>query len=198
MENTIEPGKDADLEQAMTQIQEEIKDLKQREQYQKLKNNLNEITTRVVNTPNEFAGAMQIPDTARVLKTKREKNTFSELLMTRIIAMCAVRPIIGNIIAIMISLVGMHYIWNVVQLKGFAQYRGYFSITMQIFAAIQVVKSASRSILLPGLCLIFGSAGAHQLITSGHSHLLGADHTFYEGMVITGILGFAVAVLTID
>ncbi len=100
--------------------------------------------------------------------------------------------------AIMISLVGMHYIWNVVQLKGFAQYRGYFSITMQIFAAIQVIKSASRSILLPGLCLIFGSAGAHQLITSGHSHLLGADHTFYEGMVITGILGFAVAVLTID
>ena len=95
--------------------------------------------------------------------------------------MCAVRPIIGNIIAIMISLVGMHYIWNVVQLKGFARYRGYFSITMQIFAAIQVVKSASRSILLPGLCLIFGSAGAHQLITSGHSHLLGADQPFYEG-----------------
>jgi hypothetical protein len=27
---------------------------------------LNELTTRMVNTPNEFAGAMQIPDTARV------------------------------------------------------------------------------------------------------------------------------------
>ena len=198
MENTIDPGKGADLELAMSQIKEEIKDLQQREQYQKLKNDLEEITQRAVNTPNEFEGAMQVPDTAQVLKTKRKSKAFSELLIARIIAMAAFRPIIGNIIAILIALVGMHFIWNVVDLKGFGEYRSYFSIAMQIFAGIQVVKSASRSILLPGLSLILGSAGAHRLSASGHHLLLGAGHTFYEGMIIAGILGLGIAVLTID
>jgi hypothetical protein len=198
MENTMEPEKSACLDQAMTQIKEEIKELKQREQYQKLKNDLEEITTRAVNTPNEFEGAMQVPDTERILKTKRKTNTFSELLLARIIAMCAFRPIIGNIIAILIAIVGMYYIWNVVDLKGFAEYRSYFSITIQIFAAIQIAKSASRSILLPGLSLILGSAGAHRLNAGGHHLLFGAGHTFYEGMIIAGIIGFGIAVLSID
>ena len=35
----------------------------------------------------------------------------------------------------------------------------------------------------------------HVALSGQGAHLLGADHPFYEGMVITVILGFAVAVM---
>ena len=52
-------------------VKSQIKDMTRKAELEKLKQELAEITQKAVNTPNEFEGAMQLPDTDKALKTKR-------------------------------------------------------------------------------------------------------------------------------
>ena len=102
--------------------------------------------------------------------------------------MLAVRPIIGNIIA-------LFYIHHEIDLAGFSSYRHYFGLGTLLFAALQIIKSATRSLMLPILALVIGSLIAHSL--SGSNTLFGFSKTFFEYLMITGVIGVAISVLTI-
>jgi hypothetical protein len=82
---------------------EEIKELKAQidaqrkvQEYSQLKKDLFDISFKANHTLTEFDGGMQQIDTERALKTNREKNSFSELVIGRVIKMCNVRPIVGT------------------------------------------------------------------------------------------------------
>ena len=81
-------------------------------------------------------------------------------------------------------------------MHGFMKYQGYFAIGIQLFAAIQIMKSATRSLILPFLALIVGGTVAHQL-PAGHA-LLHFARPFYQHLMIVGIIGIGIAVLAID
>ncbi len=183
-------------EQELYELKEQIKEAKQKAEYGRLKQELQDITYKAVHTPTEFDGAMQIPDTDKVLKAKRNKYHFFDLFIERIKNMFSFRPIIGNVIALLLSMVALYYIFHEVDMAGFGKYRSYFAIGIQIFAAIQIIKSATRSLLLPILAMIVGGSIAHSI--GAHELLLHFDKAFYEHLMITGIIGLGVAILTID
>ena len=191
METTLPPT-DQELEELKSQLSE----AKRKAEYEKLKQDLHEITYKSVNTPNEFEGVMQLPDTDKVMVTKRKSHHFFDLLFSRIRGMFSLRPIIGNIIALLISMVALYYIFHEVDMAGFGEYKNYFAIGIQIFAAIQIIKSATRGLLLPFLALIVGGTIAHTL--GAHQTLLHFNKAFYEHLMIVGIIGLGVAVLSID
>lgn len=183
-------------EQDLSLLKSQIEDAKRKAEYDRLKQDLHDITYKAANTPTEFDGAMQLPDTDKVLKTKRRNYHFFDLLFGRIRGMFSLRPIIGNIIALLIAGIALFYIFNEIDMAGFGKYQSYFAIGIQIFAAIQIIKSATRGLLLPFLALIVGGTIAHSL--GADQTLLHFNKTFYEHLMITGIIGLGVAVLSID
>ncbi len=191
LETTLPP-----TEEELSELKEKIREAKQKAEYEKLKQELHDITYSAAHMPTEFDGAMQMPDTDKVLKAKRNKRHFFDLLIGRIKNMFSFRPIIGNVIALLLSMVALYYIFHEVDMAGFGKYRSYFAIGIQIFAAIQIIKSATRSLLLPILAMIVGGSIAHSIGT--HELLLHFDKAFYEHLMITGIIGLGVAILTID
>jgi hypothetical protein len=109
MNTTITPAPtNADI-QAM---KDKITELDKFSEYKKLKEELTEKMNELVNTPNEFEGAMKMPDTQKVLKTKRKSYHFIDVLFNRLKGMFAIRPIIGNIIALIIAGIAFYYIFN--------------------------------------------------------------------------------------
>ena len=183
-------------EQDLNQLKSQVEEAKRKAEYDRLKRDLHDITYKAANTPTEFDGAMQRPDTNKVLRTKRTKHHFFDLLFERVRGMFSLRPIVGNIIALLIAGVALFYIYNEMNMAGFEKYQGYFAIGIQIFAAIQIIKSATRGLLLPFLALIVGGSIAHSL--GADQTLLHFNKAFYEHLMITGIIGLGVAVLSID
>lgn len=177
-------------------LRQHIADAKRRAEYETLKRDLHDITYPAVNTPNEFDGQMQRPDTDCALKTKRSHTHWIELLFDRVKGMFSVPPILGNIIALLIAMVAMFYIFNEVNAAGFQKYQSYFALGIQLFAALQIIKSATRGLLLPCLALLIGASVSHSL--GAHQTLLHFNKDFYEYLMITGIIGSGVAVLSID
>lgn len=177
-------------------LKEKIQEAKRRQEYDKLKEDLHDIIYKASHTPTEFDGAMQIPDTERVLRTKRKKHHFIDLLFERIRGMLSLRPIVGNIIALLLAGLVLFYIFKEVNIAGFAKYQGYFAIGIQIFAAIQIIKSGTRSLLLPILALVLGCIAAHTL--SDTQTLFNFNRVFYQHLMIVGIIGLGVSILSID
>jgi hypothetical protein len=183
-------------EQDLNLLKSQIEEAKRKAEYERLKQDLHDIAYKAANTPNEFDGSMQLADTDRVLETKRTKNHFFDLLFCRIRSMFSLRPIIGNIIALLIAGIALFYIFNEVNTTGLKAYQSHFAIGIQIFAAIQIIKSATRGLLLPFLALTLGAAVAHNL--GADQTLLHFNKEFYQHLMITGIIGLGVAVLSID
>ncbi len=164
--------------------------------YDQFKSDMHDITYRAAHMPTEFDGAMQIPDTQRVLKTKRKGGHFFDVLFDRLQQMFALRPIIGNVIALLMAGVVLYYIFHEVSLAGFGKYQAYFGWGIQLFAAIQIIKSGTRSLLLPFLAMVIGASVSQHL--GGHETLLNFGRDFYQHLAIVGIIGLGVAILTID
>ena len=183
-------------DQNIESIKAQLETLKRKNELSKLKEELAEASQIANQTPNEFEGSMQIPDTDKVLKTKRKTTSFFDIVFERVRAMLAVRPIVGNIIAIGLAFFAMYYIYNEIQGTVLAKYQGYMGTGMCVFAALQVVKSSTRSILLPILAVMIGSSISHTL--GNGTHLLGHGVTFYQYMMGVGIVGIGISVLSID
>ena len=144
-------------------VKSQIKEMSRKAEFEQLKQELADATHKAVNTPNEFEGAMQMPDTDKLLKTKRKTDSFFDLVFDRVRAMLAVRSIVGNIIAIGLTFFGMYYIYNEIQGTVLAEYQSYMGTGMCIFAVIQCLKSSTRPILLPILALVVRSSISHTL-----------------------------------
>ena len=182
----VDARKDKDLEENMSQ----------NSQYQKLLEDIEDKTYKAVNTPNEFASAMQYPDTYQVLKTKRKNKTFFDLLYARILHMLSPRPIIGNFIALGLAAIAVYIVTNKIDIKFVHEHSHLFINGILIAAAFNVIKSASRSILLPLAAMIGGyfissSLGAHEALWT-------FNKTFYEYVMMVGVLGTVISIFNID
>ena len=70
--------------------------------------------------------------------------------------MCGIRPVAGNVIAIGLAIVGLVFLMNGLnnhELKLLKIYLAYF---IEVAAGVQILKSASRSIILPLIATIMG------------------------------------------
>lgn len=98
-------------DEEISELRNQIFEHKKREECERLKSDLHNITFKANHTLTEFDGGMKQVDAERVLSANNRKQTISEIFITRFIKMCAVRPIIGNLIAValaMVSIFSMH------------------------------------------------------------------------------------------
>lgn len=117
-------------------------------------------------------------------------------MIGRIIKMCSVRPIIGNLIALGLSFVGLVFLINFLndpELKSLSTGLTYF---IEFAAAVQILKSARRSIVLPLAVTAIGAVISHQL--TGNHLLLNHPATFFQTMMVVGLIGIAISVFSID
>jgi hypothetical protein len=177
-------------------LKSQLDDAKRQYEYEKLKDQLADITLKSVNTPNEFEGGMQVPDTDKVLHTKRQSTHLMEMIISRITKMLSPRPIIGNIIAIGVAIFALVFLQTEVTLHHFGQYQHYMGVGLLIFAGLQIIKSSSRSLLLPLLATVSGAVISHSLAPDQTLFTYGA--TFYQYMMIAGIIASGFSVLNVD
>ena len=177
------------------ELQQQIEERKKIHEYERLKQELHDITFKTQHALTEFDGGMKQVDTKQALKTKRSKPTFSELMINRLIKMCNVRPIIGNLIALGLCFVGLVFLTNFLidpELKSLKSGLTYF---IEFAAAVQVLKSASRSIVLPLVTTAIGAMISHQL---GTHLLLNHPAAFFQTMMVVGLIGISISVFSID
>lgn len=191
------------MDYALTITDKELDDLKsqievqrKKQEYAKLKKDLFDISFKANHTLTEFDGGMQQVDTAQVLKTKRNNNTFSELFINRILKMCNVRPIVGNIIALSLAIVGVLFLQKGLNNPDLGSLKMGLAYLLEGAAAVQIIKSASRSIVLPIMATVIGVTIANQL--TGNHLFLNHPSEFFQGMMITGLVGIAISVFSID
>lgn len=177
-------------------LQHKIETAKKHQEHQRLKQELENIATETASMTDAYQGAMQTPDTQRALHTKRNGWHLIELLQTRFIRMLSPRPIIGNLIAIGIMLVALFFLQHEVTLHHFEKYRHYIGVSLLCFAGLQIIKSSSRSLILPLLAMVIGAMISHTL--TPHETLLSYGTTFYQYVMIVGIIGLGISAITID
>lgn len=180
----------------INELKSQIDAQKRLHEFQQLKKELFEISYKANHTLTEFDGGMQQVDTECALKTNRSQLSFSELMIGRIIKMCNVRPIIGNLIALGLSFVGLVFLINFLtdpELKSLSAGLTYF---IEFAAAVQILKSASRSIVLPLTTTAIGAVISHHL--TGNHLLLNHPVAFFQTMMIVGLIGIAISVFSID
>lgn len=72
----------------------------------------------------------------------------------------------------------------------------YFIIGLEILAALQVIKSSTKSLLLPTICLLIGSIG----LCAHHFKFfeISIDVSYLQTLVMIGVIGACIAVLNIQ
>ena len=178
-----------ELDDLKSQIQEQ----KRIAEYQQLKQDLEDITLKAVNTQTEVDCAMQVADTDRVLDSKSKVNSVIDKMITRACQMCSIQPVIGSLIVILLVLAGpafLHFLAHSAQtheatflskvlpflLKG--------SVTM-VTIGVVILRSASRSLALP-LAGIATSAFFCTSLSAGEKIL----HFHFNDFIILGTASF--------
>jgi hypothetical protein len=191
------------MELSMDVIEKEIRDLKskiaeeeKKKEYDNLKKDLFDITYKANNTMTEFDGGMTEVDTKKLLKTTRSKESFFDLVIARVLRMFNARPIVGNIIGIGLVFVGLMSMNKYMNNPDLVMVKMYLGRFMMISGAVQILKSATRSLLLPLVATAVGGTIANQL--TGNHLMLGQPSWFYQGVLITGLVGIAISVFSID
>jgi len=191
------------MELSMDVIEKEIRDLKleiaqqqKKQEYDNLKKDLFDITYKANNTMTEFDGGMTEVDTEKLLKTNRSKESFFDLVFGRIIRMFNARPIVGNIIGIGLAFVGLMSMNKYMNNPDLVMVKMYLGRFMMISGIVQILKSATRSLLLPLVATAVGGTIANQL--TGNHLMFGQPSWFYQGVLITGLIGTAISVFSID
>lgn len=178
-------------------LKDRLNEQKRIAEYQQLKKDLEEMTTKVVNTPSDLEGSMQVPDTDKVLVTKRLTHSIVDKIVDRALKMCAIQPIIGSIIAIMLPIGGMFFLHFLSQLASqhgvhwVAQGLPYFMKGSMIAISLAILASASRSILLPILGMVF--AGFFCSVLQGHETVLNFG---FNDFLILGVTSFVASLFS--
>lgn len=191
MDNMIVPN-DKDFDTLKSQIDE----AKRQAEFQSLKDELATIAKASQMAAAEYEGVMQAPDGLKVLKATKKNPSFFDLLFDRLRGMFSLKPIIGNIIALIISGIVLYCILHEINIEGFEKYQHYFINSVLLFSALQVIKSGTRGLLLPVLTLILGICISHS--ASGHHMIFNLNYHVYQYMTVVGIIGLLVSVVSID
>ena len=185
----------APTDSQLNDLKAQLEAAERQRQYNEIKSKLDAIQGQG-NELNEFEGAMQIPDTEKVMQIKRQSQHLIERIIKRLTHMLSPRPVVGNLIAIGLAFIALHFLRHEVTLAGFGKYQNYIGTGLLIFGAIQVIKSSTRSLFIPVVTMIAGAIISHTLTHS--EHFLGYTAQFYQYVMITGIIGLGISVLTID
>ena len=177
-------------------LKQQIDEKKKLAEYEKLKSDLHDISCNAANKLTEFDGGLKQIDTEKVLTTKRCSKSLSELILERFQKMLSLRPIVGGVIGIALTLIGIVLIFNNLHNPKIDPYKIYFVYFLESAIAVQVLKSASRSLLLPILAtvigaIVSGSITEKQLFLQHHQ-------MFYQVLMMLGLTGIAISVFTID
>ena len=185
----------APTESQLNDLKAQLEAAERQRQYDEIKSKLDAIQGQG-SEANEFEGAIQIPDTEKVMQTKRQSQHLIEKIIKRVTHMLSPRPVVGNLIAIGLAFIALHFLRHEVTLAGFGKYQNYIGTGLLIFGAIQVIKSSTRSLFIPVITMIAGAIISHTLPHG--EHFLGYTAQFYQYVMITGIIGLGISVLTID
>jgi len=198
--SVIEANPTRITEREISEMKEKIADQKRVTEYNKLKTDLADISYRSANTPNEFDSAMQSPDTDRVLQSRKGKDNFINLFIARVQHMCSPRPAVGNFIALGIILAVIFLLRSGVvthigsyDVSKYLPYLGYGAL---IAGALQIIKSATRTLLIPLLALVIG--GLITVSMGQNDIVMTFGNEIYQGMFICGIIGLIIASFSID
>lgn len=187
---------DKDIDELKRQVEAK----RRQAEYDRLKQDLADITYKSANTPNEFDSGLQYPDTDRVLKDGSHKDKFVSRVIDRIAHMLSIRPITGNLISIAIT-IGV----IIIARKGIVTHISDIDITsylpfityLAIFSSgMQILKSSTRSLFLPLVATIAG--GIISASTGSEDLILTFPHWVFQGMFIMGLLGLVAGAFSID
>lgn len=191
------------MNQAMTITDSELNDLRQQlaeqqrqAEYRKLKHDLFELTLAANHQLSEFDSGMKEVDTERRLVTPKGQKTLSQLIISRFLHMCSLRPISGNLIALGLALAALIILQVALTSAEIITLKKYLSGFIELAAAVQILKSASRSLILPLASTLVGAILINQLAVN--QLFLGQSLVVYQGLLITGLIGIALSVFSID
>ena len=200
MDDVIEAKLTKVSDREIQELRNKIEEQKRIQEYQNLKKDLEEISYRSANSLNEFDSAMQSPDTDRVLQSRKGKDHFINLAIKRFQHMLSPRPAVGNFIALaliisVIVLLRGNFIQKIdgYDVHKILPYLGYGAL---VAGALQIIKSATRTLLIPLLAIVIGGIvavgmGQHDIVMT-----FGKD--VYQGMFVCGLIGFLIAGFAID
>lgn len=179
----------------ITDLQKQIDAKKRQAEYNKLKNELNEMAKQ----PTEFDSGMTYPDTDKILQSSKKKH-FINILFERVGHMLSPRSATGNFIAlgIIIAVLVVLRANIVTQINGYdiSKYIPYISYLALVAGVLQILKSSTRSLIIPLIATVIGgfiatSMNAQDLVfTFGQS--------IYQGMFIAGLVGLIFGAFAID
>lgn len=183
-------------EQDINELRDKLNQSKKNQEYLKLKKDLFDMTFHANHTLTEYDGGMKQVDTERVLSSTNQKKSLSDIFIARFIKMCSIRPVIGNLIAVTLALVSVFSLHGFLHNPDMGSMKIWISYFIEIAAGVQILKSASRSLILPVTATLTGAIVSNQL--TGHQLFLQHSIEFYQIVLITGLIGVAVSVFSID
>lgn len=181
-------------------LKQQIEEQKRQQEYQRLSQNLERISGENSQAIEEFYSPMQSPDMEQVLNTQKGREGFIILLIRRLQNMLSPRPAIGGFISL-----GLTVAIVVLLHKNFIQhiagwdihrYLPYLGITVLIAGGLQIIKSGTRTLLLPLLAVIIGGSIASSM--GVHDTMLTLQKAVFQGAFICGVIGLIIAVFSID
>ena len=177
-------------------LRDKIEDEKRKSEYEKLKQDLIDISLNAKYDINEFDSGLKKVDTERVLTSQRKTNHFSDILIQNFLKMASPRPVARNIFALAVLFGCVFCVITFLHIKQFEPYKIHFCYFLESAAAIQILKSASRSLFIPLAALLIGIVTSTTM--QNNQMLLQHHQLFYQALMIVGILGLTISVFTID
>ena len=187
-------------DQEINDLKNQVEAKKRQAEYDRLKQDLADITYRESNRPTEFDSGMQYPDTDRSLKDHSRKDGFVNRVIDRLTHMLSIRPITGNLISIAITIsvivIARKGIVTHISDIDIASYLPFITYLAIFSAGMQILKSSTRSLFLPLVATIAG--GIISASTGSEDLILTFPHWVFQGMFIMGLLGLVAGAFSID
>ena len=172
-------------------------DIRQKER----QSEFNKLTQKLdrISEPSEFDSAMAYRDNDNVLQSKGKKG-FINLVTDRLAHMLSPRPVTGNFISLglmiaVLIIVRANLITQVgnYDIKGYLPYIGYLAL---FGGGLQVIKSSSRSLIIPIIAIVVGGCIATTM--SPDALVFTFTQAVYQGLFIVGLIGLVMGAISID
>jgi hypothetical protein len=183
-------------EQEIPRLRREIDASRRQEELKKLKEEMAEITLKAQYDLGEFEGGLKEVDTERLLKNKQKSNHLMDKALSSFLKMMSVRPVIRNLVAIFVLMGCVVCLLDFLHIKALEGKIIYFCYFIEVAVGIQILKSATRSLLIPVAATLIGAVVANTMPEG--SLFLMHHQLFYQILMVTGIVGVMMSVFTID
>jgi hypothetical protein len=183
-------------EQEIARLRREIDASRRQEELKKLKEEMAEITLKAQYDLGEFEGGLKEVDTERLLKNKQKSNHLMDKALSSFLKMMSVRPVIRNLVAIFVLMGCVVCLLDFLHIKALEGKIIYFCYFIEVAVGIQILKSATRSLLIPVAATLIGAVVANTMPEG--SLFLMHHQLFYQILMVTGIVGVMMSVFTID